>query len=85
LTLLRQQLERGIAEGSFRDGDPAQLAVAIWGACHGILQLAVSGGSSQSFLGYQVEELFDRTCEALLSGIVSPATTPLNDERRRSP
>lgn len=69
LALLREVLGRGMAEGVVRSGDASELALAIWGACHGILQLAVSSADPSRFVGFEVADLFDRTCDALLHGI----------------
>jgi AcrR family transcriptional regulator len=72
LSLLHSQLSEGMQQGIFRQGDAWELTHAVWGACHGILQLAVSAGDPTRFVGLEVEKLFDRTCEALLEGITVP-------------
>jgi len=76
LALLHDQVARGVEAGVFRPGDTWELTHAIWGACHGILQLAVSGGDPSRFVGFEVEKLFDRTCDALLEGILAPPVAP---------
>jgi AcrR family transcriptional regulator len=68
LTLLNGVIERGMAEGVLRQGDSWELTHAVWGAFHGILQVALSQGPER-FLGYDVKRLFDRTAAALLDGI----------------
>ncbi len=72
LSLLHKQVVRGIEEGAFRPGDAWQLTHTIWGACHGILALAVSAGDPAHFVGFEVKALFDRTCQALMEGILTP-------------
>jgi len=86
LALLHDQVARGVEDGVFRAGDTWELTHAIWGACHGILQLAVSGGDPNHFVGFEVKTLFDRTCKALLEGILAlshprtPSTSPARDK-----
>jgi AcrR family transcriptional regulator len=68
LTLLHQVIERGIAEGSFRQRDAWETTHAIWGAFHGILQIA-AGRDPERFVGFEVKGLLDRTVELLINGI----------------
>ncbi len=71
LGLLRDVLTRGMESGAFRRIDPDTLTVGIWGACHGVLQLAISGGNPERFAGIPVTALFRQTCAALLEGIAT--------------
>ncbi len=70
LALLHDQIVRGVEAGAFRPGDPWELTHVLWGACHGILQLAVSAGDPNRFVSFEITALFDRTCDALLDGIL---------------
>lgn len=68
LALLRDVVSRGMAAGTLRPADDTEVADAIWSACHGVLQLAASGGDER-FLGRDVERLFAATGDALLDGV----------------
>jgi AcrR family transcriptional regulator len=68
LELLHGVIGRGIEEGTFRGGDAWELTHAVWGACHGMLQVAIAQ-SPDRFVGFDVKRLFDRTTDALLVGI----------------
>jgi AcrR family transcriptional regulator len=74
LALVRDVLERGMKEGVFRAGDPWELTHALWGAGHGILQIATSQGSER-FVGFDIERLYHTTIDTLLDGVrVRPET-----------
>lgn len=68
LALVRDVVVRGMDQGTLRPGDPTEVADAVWSACHGVLQLATSGGE-QRFLGRDVQRLFAATGDALLDGV----------------
>ncbi|HWH44366.1 MAG TPA: TetR/AcrR family transcriptional regulator [Thermoleophilaceae bacterium] len=68
LTLLRDVVDRGSREGTFRAGDSWELTHVIWGAIHGILGLAARQ-DPERFVGFAVKDLVDRTVDALLDGI----------------
>jgi AcrR family transcriptional regulator len=68
LTLLHAVVERGTAEGTFEPCDSWETTHAIWGALHGILDVAAAQ-DRERFVGFEVKGLFDRTVELLIDGI----------------
>ena len=70
LNLLHEVIERGQMTGAFKPGDAWELTHAVWGACHGILAVAI-GQRADRFVGFEVARLFERTADALLFGITS--------------
>ena len=68
LALLERVVRRGMDEGTFAPGSSWELAHVIWGAFHGILQLA-AGQDPERFITYDIKRTLDRTVDALLEGI----------------
>lgn len=68
LSLLHGVVERGMQDGSFRPGDAWEITHAVWGAFHGILQIA-AGQDPERFVGFEVKGLLDRTVGLLIDGI----------------
>lgn len=68
LSLLHTVVERGMRDEHFRQGDAWEITHAIWGAFHGILQIA-AGQDPERFVGFEVKGLLDRTVELLIHGI----------------
>jgi AcrR family transcriptional regulator len=70
LELLQEVIARGIEDGSFRAAEAWELTHAVWGACHGLLQVCLAQ-DPERFVGFEVTRLFDCTAEALLTGITT--------------
>jgi AcrR family transcriptional regulator len=54
-------LERGIAEGSFKPGDPLLMALMLWSTVHGMASLAVANPALPRDLAHAVVELTGRS------------------------
>ena len=74
LSLLQSVVARGMEEGTFRAGDSWEMTHAIWGAFHGILQIA-AGRDPERFVGFEVQGLLERTTELLIDGIKTTGGT----------
>ena len=68
LSLLHAVVKQGMEDGTFREGDAWEFTHAIWGAFHGILQIA-AGRDPERFVGFEVKGLLDSTTELLIEGI----------------
>jgi AcrR family transcriptional regulator len=80
LSLLHTVVERGMAEGAFREGDAWEMTHAIWGAFHGILQIA-AGRDPDRFVGFDVKGLLDRTTDLLIDGIQTGGSSEADHRR----
>jgi AcrR family transcriptional regulator len=78
LAELIDNLERGIAEGSFKPGDPLLMALMLWSAVHGMASLAVVNPALPGDLAHAVVELTGRS---VIGGFTTSAP-PHPDESR---
>ena len=67
-------LERGIAEGSFKAGDPLLMALMLWSTVHGMASLAVANPTLPRDLAHAVVELTGRS--VIGSFATGPAPSP---------
>jgi AcrR family transcriptional regulator len=69
---LIDNLERGIAEGFFKPGDPLLMALMLWSVVHGIASLAVANPALPTELAHAVVEATARSVIGGLATGVAP-------------
>lgn len=71
-------LERGIAEGAIRAGDPLVMALMLWSTVHGMASLAVANPALPRDLAHAVVE---RTSDSVIGGLVTGDPPSAGDSR----
>lgn len=73
LSMLREILARGMAEGTIRnDIDPAQLAIIVWGQLHGVIAIASHKETCtqfSTFCAINLESIVTATISVIINGI----------------
>ena len=73
LQQLEGRLGRAVDAGVLAPADPAELALMVWGTCHGLVSLELKGLADDEVPDWS--EVFDRTIAALLRGL-APDSRP---------